>query len=244
MPQPIDEWRNRNVHRHSPDTDFGATWRTSDAPDETWRLAWNTGSAELHAVNMTDATVDVLGTYRTRHDVDAAPPDWAHHALQPDGLSWVRERSRLDPTIGAYTPGTNPAVYGIVLHPDGHAEHLRDRDEVARRRTQVAPERSCAATLEVVDSRDQPVALHVVGDGGDVNPAATALWRTGWPVHGTAIVHAHDYTPLPATIVVSLADHNPEPTHHALERDDWHRDHERDYALDELSGDSDWDVER
>ena len=142
MPQSIDQWRARNVHRAASDSEFGATWTSAVDPDEPWRLAWNSGSCELYAVSGRDGDVETLGTYATRDDVVAALPDWEQRATQPGGLDWVRERVLLDPDVGRFElpqPSAEQPVYGVVLHADGRPpdrlhEHVHAVCSAARSR--------------------------------------------------------------------------------------------------------------
>ena len=85
--------------RTSAELDLGATWRRSGSNDA-WRLAWVRDTGELylcradgHDGSCTD--VSVLARLPRESDVDALLAGWRDHREDPDGLSWLSERTGL-----------------------------------------------------------------------------------------------------------------------------------------------------
>jgi hypothetical protein len=77
--------------------DLGATWRW-DGSNDAWRLAWVRDTGELylcradgHDGSCTD--VSVLAVLPHERDVDAVLAGWRDHRTEPDGLSWVLQRT-------------------------------------------------------------------------------------------------------------------------------------------------------
>ena len=85
----VDEWRDLDPRRHSPDVDYGMQWRKSGSHDR-WRVSWNTGSGALYVTNIAETKVDNLGTFDTESDVASTLGDWTSQHERPDGLDMVR----------------------------------------------------------------------------------------------------------------------------------------------------------
>lgn len=85
----VDEWRDLDPRRHSPDVDYGMQWRSSGS-DDRWRISWNTGSGALYATNTAEAVVEDLVTLPTQSDVEQALGNWTSRHDHPDGLDWIR----------------------------------------------------------------------------------------------------------------------------------------------------------
>ena len=230
---PVRSWMDRDVRRHAPEVDFGNCWTRETDPNTEWAVTWNSGTGELYAHNRDD--IEVLGTFDTAHDVKEALPDWAHHAVQPGGLDWAR-RLTIGPDV---TPTDDPgvAVYGIVLGTDGTITKLLQPLEY--------PDVSACigSVLDVVTIDATEKVVMWVDDLGHskhlpVNPAATVLYGTGWPIVGDVVISNDDDRPLPTDLVRRLApdneigfeDRTPEVT--ALDWDDHLADRDRDYDVD------------
>lgn len=228
----VRSWMDRDTRRHAPEVDFGTCWTRESDPDTEWKLTWNGGTGELYAHSRDD--IEVLRTFDTALDVKRALPDWARHAVQPGGLDWAR---RL--TIGAdvTTPSDGGvAVYGIVLGTDGTHTKLHQPvehpDVIAR----------IGSPLDIVTIDLAEQVIMWVDDLGHskhlpVNPTATVLYGTGWPIVGDVVISTGDDRPLRTDIVrrlapdADLAGRHTEVT--ALDWDDHLADRDRDYELDD-----------
>lgn len=95
----VDEWRNLDPRRHSPDVDYGMQWRTAGS-DDRWRISWNTGSGALYATNTAQTEVSDLGTFGTESDVTGALGHWMSQHGRANGLGSIRARlDSLKPTV-------------------------------------------------------------------------------------------------------------------------------------------------
>jgi hypothetical protein len=77
--------------------DLGATWR-EDGSNDAWRLSWvrDTGELYLCRADSHDGScsdVSVLAVLPHERDVDALLEGWRDHRTEPDGLSWVLQRT-------------------------------------------------------------------------------------------------------------------------------------------------------
>lgn len=229
---PVRSWMDRDPRRHAPEVDFGTCWTRESDPDTQWAVTWNSGTGELYTHSHDD--IEVLGTFDTAHDVRQALPDWARHAVQPGGLDWAR---RL--TVGAEFMTTNDpdvAVYGIVLGTDGTHTRLLQPVEYPDVSARIG------GLLDVVTINPSEKVIMWVDDLGHskhlpVNPTATVLYGTGWPIVGDVVITNDDDRPLPTELVRRLTPdiniNDPDPEVAALDWDDHLTDRERDYDLDD-----------
>ena len=199
-----DDWIERDPARRAAEVDFGTTWTRDRDPDETWRVSWNTGSGELVAVNRTGDDVEVLGTFATVEDVRDAIPDWPERAVRPGGLDDLRrdlaehERSR---SMAA-------AVFGIVIRPDGSTSPLHEPVTIDIVEQHVGTDALDLARVHPNLTSGRP--LHMIVDdlghakGLQVNPLATLLYGSGWPILGTAVLFDDNGDPLPRSLSEGL----------------------------------------
>jgi hypothetical protein len=98
------------------------------------------------------------------------------------------------------------AIYGIVLNADGTSVALREPQAISDVMIRLG-EHLDVATVNTGDRTDR-VIMCVDDFGHDkhlpVNAVATALYGTGWPILGNAIVVTDNERPLPTMIVRSL----------------------------------------
>jgi len=202
-----EAWIGRDPARRAAEVDFGTTWTTDRRPGETWRLSWNTGSGELVAVTGGDDDVEVLGRFDSAEDVSKAVPDWAQRALRPGGLDHTRhdlaERAR-----GRSEPADTAPVYGMVIRPDGSTSPLREPVTLGVAEEHLGTRVVDVARVRPDVSRDQPVHM-LVDDQGHakglpLNPLATMLYGTGWPILGTVVVVDDNDAPLPHSLSEGL----------------------------------------
>ena len=83
--------------RTSDQLDLGATWREHGSNDA-WRLSWLRDTGELYLCRAdgydgTCSDVSLLAVLARESDVDALLPAWRERRTDPDGLSWVLQRT-------------------------------------------------------------------------------------------------------------------------------------------------------
>jgi hypothetical protein len=83
--------------RRSDQLDLGATWRWAGSNDA-WRLSWVRATGELFLCRAdgpdgTCTEVSVLAVLPDERDVDALLDGWREVRTEPDGLSWVLQRT-------------------------------------------------------------------------------------------------------------------------------------------------------
>jgi hypothetical protein len=176
-----------------------------------------------------------LGRYPTEPDVHAALTGWGHLAQQPRGLDALRHQldqhaRSFDSTTPGPAPTTTPseptAVYGVMLHVDGTATTLSEPVTVEAVQQLIDPALDIARVRHPsLGPRDRVVMW--VADNGyahnlPVNPVASQLYGTGWPICGPVIVVDDDSRPLPDVLVRAITgspdlDVDPGIDWHALE---------------------------
>ena len=207
------DWYAADPRRRVPEVDFGRVWTDHNHPDQQWSVSWNPGTGELYTFNQTTHQITVLAVYETIDDVEHALEGWAEHALQRGGMAWLRTRTA--PEQPAVAP---PEVYGILVTTDGRLDLLtRPVDHaVARRLLNDAT----LDTASVTTAHSAPGELMMyVDDNGHakelpVNPTATALYGTGWPIRGDVVIcHNHDQPLRPPQFadIANLAAGPPQP---------------------------------
>jgi hypothetical protein len=228
------EWLERDLGRRRPDVDFGTTW-TRARDDETWRVSWNPATGDLYAVNRTETDIAQLGHYPTEHDVQAALTGWGHLAQQPGALDALRQQlvehaRSLDSTTpdqpSTTTPSGTTAVYGVMLHVDGTATTLNEPVTVTAVQQLIDPALDIARVRHPTLSPRDRVVMWVADNASaqhrPVNPIASQLYGTGWPICGPVIVVDDDSRPLPDVLVREITgspdlDVDPGIDWHALE---------------------------
>ena len=203
MTTAYDAWIERDPARRAAEVDFGTTWTTDRRPGETWRLSWNTGSGELVAVTRGGDDVEVLGRFDSAEEVSRALPDWAQRALRPDGLDGARhdlaERER-----GLNGTASSSPVYGMVLRPDGSTSALHEPVTYNAAACHIGADVLDVARVRPDITQGRPVHM-LVDDLGHakglpLNPLATLLYGSGWPILGTAVVLDDNDAPLPRSL--------------------------------------------
>ena len=107
------EWANAHPSRTDHNTDIGTEqWRSGETGDQHWRVRYNTGSGELHAINTADDFVITLGNYPTIDAARRAIAGWEQHHARPDGLDWLRTTTR--------KPGAIPTSIAALRRSWGH----------------------------------------------------------------------------------------------------------------------------
>lgn len=117
------EWANAHPTRTDQNTDISdGHWRSTETGEQHWRVRYNAGSGELHAINTVDDFVITLNTYPTLHAAQRAVAGWEHHRNTPAGLDWLRAttqpRGAVPTTIAALRRAWNhdrPPDQPIVL---------------------------------------------------------------------------------------------------------------------------------
>ena len=217
MTTAYEAWIERDPARRAAEVDFGTTWTTDRRPGETWRLSWNTGSGELVAVTRGGDDVEVLGRFDSAEDVSQALPDWAQRALRPGGLDDARhdlaERARGLTRAGVVISGVRDGA-SVLTAPPARCTSRSPTDAAA-----------CHIGADVLDvarvrpdiTQGRPVHM-LVDDLGHakglpLNPLATLLYGSGWPILGTAVVLDDNDAPLPRSLSDGLnTDPTPAPT--------------------------------
>ena len=207
MTTAYDAWVERDPARRAAEVDFGTTWTTDRRPGETWRLSWNTGSGELVAVTRTGDDVEVLGRFDSADEVSRTLPDWPQRALRPDGLDGalhaVTEHERRLHEAPALSP-----VYGMVLHPDGSTSALHEPVTLASAYEHLGTTLVDVARVrpDITQSRTVHMLVDDLGHakGLPLNPLATLLYGSGWPILGTAVVLDDNDAPLPRSLSEGL----------------------------------------
>ena len=83
--------------RTSAELDLGATWRRPGSNDA-WRLSWVRDTGELYLCRTdgydgTCSEVSVLAVLAREVDVDVLLDGWREHRTDPEGLSWLLDRT-------------------------------------------------------------------------------------------------------------------------------------------------------
>ena len=209
MTTPYQRWIERDPARHGPEVDFGTQWTSDRRPHEMWRVSWNSGSGELVAVTHAGDEVEVLGQFDSADDVTQALPHWARQALHPGGLDDVRlalaERRR-----ALTEPQPPPPVYGMVIEPDGSTRNLHEPITAQAAARHIGTDVLDVARVRPERAENRRGVMMWVDDLGHtkglpVNPVATQLYGTGWPIVGTAVVFDDGDAELPRSISEGLA---------------------------------------
>jgi hypothetical protein len=200
-----DDWIERNPTRRAVEVDFGATWTRDRDTDETWRVSWNSGSGELVAVTRAGDDVEVLGTFASVEDVRDAVPDWSELAVRPGGLDHLRRAL----TEHERRLTSESRVFGMIIRPDGSTSQLHQPVTIdiveqhvgtnALDLARVHPNLTSGRSLHMfVDDLGHAKSLQV-------NPLATLLYGSGWPILGTAVLFDDDARPLPRSLSQGLS---------------------------------------
>lgn len=232
----VREWINDDHRRRAPEFDFGTQWTREHDPSTEWAVTYNTGTGELYARTRRGDDVELLGQFADPQHVADAVPEWGRRSRQAGSLDWIkRELPDLrQPNTDVGADGRNP-IYGVVLSVDGNITALKEPPTTADVAIRLDAAHLDLARVNTGDRTDRVVMF--VDDHGyqnhlPVNPAATQLYGTGWPIVGDAIVITDDRSPLPSHVLDQLgvdpaAREIDQESTLALEWEDRHRDLER-----------------
>ena len=252
----VSEWIEKDARRHAPEFDFGTNWTREHDPHTEWAVTYNTGTGELYARSHNGDDIEVLGQFADPEDVAEALPDWGRRSMQAGSLDWARREA-----LAVRHPTTDiddaAPVYGIVIDVDGSTTALREPQSPGSIVTALETGDLDAARVNTGDRTDRVVMwVDDRSNGGvlPVNPTATQLYGTGWPVLGNAIVVTDDRQPLPPGLVRDLLPdaglaQAPEPValdweDHHRDRDTWEVDDYPDHDLVQVGEPTEEDLER
>jgi len=207
----IDDWVDENPARAAAEYDYGMRW-TAEGDLAEWALTYNTGTGELYARTRSGDQIEVLGRFDSPEAVTAAIPDWGARSMQPGSLDWLRRHTsdlaRTAPNTDADTaPGASaPPIYGVVVAADGSRQVWHEPPSLDCVRGRLGDELDVARTI--AGSNGDRIVMWVDDRGYDkhlpVNPTATQLYGTGWPILGDAIVVSDNQQPLPTDLTTNL----------------------------------------
>ena len=167
--------------------------------------------------------------------------------MQAGSLDWIKRELHSMQHRQPDVDGNDP-IYGVVLSVDGNTDLLREPQSIGDVAVRLG-EHLDVARVNTGDRTDR-VVMWVDDFGHDkhlpVNPVATQLYGTGWPILGDAVVVSDDQSPLPERLLTQLELDQNEPDidrapSRALEWEDRHNDLERPDR--ELGVDDDLDVD-
>lgn len=209
----LDEWISQDARRRAPEFDFGTQWTREHDPDTEWAVTYNTGTGELYARTRSGNDVEVLGQFADPQDVADAVPDWGRRSMQSGSLDWIRREATALHTATPEPDHREQPTYGILLNADGHA-HPLDRPQTIEdviHRIGTDPDLTLDVARVNTGDRTDRVIMWVDDDGHrknlPVNAAATAMYGTGWPILGDAVIVTDDKSPLPTHVVDQLVRH-------------------------------------
>jgi hypothetical protein len=170
---------------------YGTTWIEPHHPDRRRTVAWNPRSGHLYSYgDGSRSDLELLGTYPSRERVETAIAGWPEHLDQPDGVNWLRRQVAV--TQPAPPHVEHGRYHGVVVRANGGlallneavtANHIRDAlGDVAVITTPAnCPGVPPGQLIMYLDDNAHR-------DGRPPNPLATALYGTGWPILGDAVV--------------------------------------------------------
>lgn len=243
----VSEWIEIDARRQAPEFDFGTSWTREHDPHTEWAVTYNTGTGELYARSHNGDDIEVLGHFADPEDVAAALPDWGRRSMQAGSLDWARREAL---AVRQPTTEVDEPIYGIIIDVDGSSAALREPQSPGLIAIALDTGDLDSARINTGDRTDR-VVMWVDDRSNDhvlpVNPTATQLYGTGWPILGSAVVVCDARRPLPPTIVRHLLPNlddpelasglDPEPI--ALDWEDHHRDRDTwdvyDFPDDDLT---------
>lgn len=140
-PVKLDDWLRVEPARRVPHVDFGSVWIDPAEPGTHQRVSWIPDTGELYVTDGT--TVETLGRYRTRSEVDVALAGWGEHGSGPDAnLDWVRrvvaEHSPPEPNPpGWQSLADVPADEPFLTHAEATIARLRAWEDDLQTREQL-----------------------------------------------------------------------------------------------------------